>query len=307
MRRSKASPIARLLVIGCFLGAAPQIGAVTIFSNTEAATITFAILPGAADATGDLQPITAASSASVTSLGASSDADGEATVLGPVKARAHVDSAGIDGLSVASGAAGWTATLTTSGIDPGVPVPLDITIALDGNLGFTNTGGDYGLLGFPPSASVVLGVSFFTDSGATEIPVFGEDATLLGGPLPTDSPLLVISAGWGPGDVSMDPGCDAGSCSVTVNALVDLDGVLDVAFGEVFDLFVILTTAASSFGGDVDLSSEFFNSAGFTISSPLSGVSIDLIPAAGAVPEPASAGMLVLGIVVLVRCRCLAG
>ena len=288
-------PPLRVLVLAGFLAAAAPLAAQTTVSNTEAATITLVIGPGAPDITVDARPTTAASTASSVLGEASASADGEATVLGEVKARATAVGAREFEIGNSSATAGWTATLTTTGIDPGVPVPLDLTIAIDGNLFVNEVPGPFG----SPAASMQLLVSFFATDG-TEINVFGAGATLSGSGDPGLDPVLLTAGDWAAGDVD-DPVCVALlGCTSAISTLVDLDGVLDVAFGTVFDLFVILDTTASIFGNVASASSDFFDTVSLSLTTPLAGLSIELVEEDGGpgtpVPEPTTALLVLLGL-----------
>ncbi|NCF25982.1 MAG: PEP-CTERM sorting domain-containing protein [Gammaproteobacteria bacterium] len=297
MKLNVSSPPLRMLVLAGLLAAAAPLAAQTAVSNTEAATTTLVIGPGAPEFTFDAGPTTAGSTAASVLGAAGTSADGEATVLGEVKARATAVSASEFDFGNSSATAGWTATLTTTGIDPGVPVPLDLTIAIDGNL-FVNEVPDP--FGFgSPAASMELLVSFFATDG-TEINVFGAGATLSGSGDPSLDPVLVTAGDWAAGDVS-DPVCVALlGCTSAISTLVDLDGALDVAFGTVFDLFVILNTTASVFGSVASASSEFFDTVSLSLTTPLAGLSIELVAEDGGpgtpVPEPTTALLVLLGL-----------
>ena len=251
------------------------LAAQTTISNTEAATLTFVLGPGIPEFTMDEGPTTAASTASSVLGDSTASAEGEATVLGEVKARATSESMSDFDFGSANGEAGWTATLTTTGIDPGVPVPLDLAIAVDGNLFVNEVEFGFG----SPAASMLLLVSFLATDG-TEISVFGAGATLSGSGEPSLDPVLVTMGDWAPGDVG-DPVCGALGCTSAISTLVDLDGVLDVAFGAVFDLVVFLNVTTSVFGSVASASSDFLDTVSVSLTTQLPDLTIELVEADG--------------------------
>ena len=300
MKSTEGSLLVPMLVLGCCLAAPPASYAVATFSNTEAASLSLSVIGGTFDGEPDAQLDTVATESSVVSGDSQTSAAGAATVLGEVKAKADATSDNLDNIITSSASAGWTATLTTSGADPSAPIPLDLSIDISGELHYVNNGPDYGLLDIPPTATVAVAISFFTDDGTVEIPVFVENASLTGNGDPTMEPLIDATSDW-VDDGDKNPGCNQNACIVTVSAIADLDGVLDVAFGEVFDLFVILTAAASTFGGDVHVASNFFDSVELNLSTT-SDVSIDLV-LPESVPEPGTALLVLMGFVIGARLR----
>ena len=92
MKLNVSSRPLRVLVLAGFLATAAPLAAQTTISNTEAATLTFVLGPGIPEVTMGEGPTTAASTASSVLGDSTASAEGEATVLGEVKAKATSES-----------------------------------------------------------------------------------------------------------------------------------------------------------------------------------------------------------------------
>lgn len=223
----------------------------------------------------------------------SASSSAAAIVGGFLRSRSEVEGvSGTQDSTAASATARWAASFSTIGADPGRSVDIDFSATIDGRLTQFNNNSGASLNDI--FAGVDLTLSVIGAAGTTSI--FDGGARLVSAvrvPFTGNPPILDRSGDWADasrdGDFSVDPGCSASACAVTVDALIDLDDALFVDFGQVFSVELSLSTDAFMFAGaEVGASALFANTASVALSTTTPGVTVALQDPPISVPEPGS-------------------
>jgi hypothetical protein len=238
-------------------------------------------------------PVSATATESASGSG-SADAFAQATVGGALRSSSDVSSAsGLALSSNASSTARWVGHFQTTGIDPGNPIGVNMTLQVDGLLDYFNNNTNVGAGDLLSSVSLRLTLHDVT-AGASN--VFDGSADL-SGVSRTDPPVLIRSGDWADasrdGDFSI-PSCSQFSCQADVDASIFVSNALLVGFGTTFAVEVELATSAfQAQGRETGAASDFSNTATVALSTASPGVVF------AAVPEPGTGLLMGLGLSLL--------
>jgi len=247
----------------------------------------------------DIETRSSTASASFASLGDDeAAAQAETTVLGAVGARAYAGGAsGSNTPSDAFGRAAWYSDLVTTGVDPGVPVDIDLELSIEGKLVYANNNGGPG----PDDvrSSIRMEITVYDTRG----PRNPFDGTAKLASQTNSTPAILVRTGdW------LDPGrdgdftiveCTRFTCQVDVDTRLSLPDVLDLDFGEPFAVEVNFIAQAHVFEGrEVEAEADFLNTGMLTLATDTPGVGIQPIPTAAPVPGFGAVGLALLVILV---------
>jgi hypothetical protein len=225
----------------------------------------------------DIQSGTA--SASFVSSGFdAAEAEAQSTTGGNVRSRSEAGGAsGNSAPSDAFGRAAWYSDLVTTGVDPGGPIDIDLDLAIDGSLLYSNNNSGASLDDIRSSVRMQITVH---GTGGSQSPF---DGTAKLATSTNDSPPVLTRMGsWSDsgrdGDFTV-VGCTRFSCQIDVDATISLPDTLSVDFGESFAVEVQFITTAHIFrGGEVSAEADFFNTGSVTLSTDTPGVTIEAAP-----------------------------